>query len=1437
MGKEINLRLSANNLHLKNIFTDEYYIELGNIEISVIERILNRELIRIEEVAYFPIQNKGLGHSTLTNEELKNMLPYLYFKNLNDKDISKQLFITYGLVKYKNNDKEEIFIPIVLLPIKLYYEDGQLYIQLISRPIKNPFLLKIFNDNRNSDLIVDKLDTIYEIDKLCMSFSKIAQFELKLENYLTFAFVKKKETIINQNKFQMLPDNSEEYFDKIVPNSKEIYFSDLLNKRQRKAVVSSMNGSSFSIVGRGGCGKTTTLKNILVNAVNQGKRVLYISNMRETLDDVETFLNENSLNRITANFSKPYRFLFEENDIIKKEDINDSDVVSLYNELKEKYKFINDFEEKMSKRIFDYRFIDIVNALAMVSLEKPKLLEIDDLSNIYKNEYLEIENKLTLIEESLQYIDSFKDSIWKEIPIINSIKYPEQIISLIKRIYRCFVLFEEEKKVLENKFLVKTIDNYAMLKNVIYNLESLNIKNVPDTWKEEDLSAFSKAQEEYKNLKSDIYSYQELEYNLEHKYYETNGINIDNEVNILFGDYYSENDAQIINSLLEDKSSMTVRINLGIYQKENYEKSVASLEKFMNVNFHESRSNEYIKELLKLADFLNENHFNRRLINIVNNKQFHKVYQRVLEAVDSITEANKNIEAFTTDHPKITLSSLKEISKILDDYNQLSEQEKKEDTKTLTLLKKRLGNGSIDSLEFQVKSYFNNLRILKREKEEYYDLLKEKYIPNDKSYEKLKTLNDYVYGIRDKNIRNVIIKVLYNINEKEADGNESRIYKVLNTFKKSYYELEDLANVLKKYNIEFDDNCFNVKVNQIEKAINYIKNLYQSNERMKNIIKNKDSDYVNVETYLHLKKLLTEKKNLKQKLVNNQKYIEYYGNLYCEEKTDITLISRVLQSFQLFCDNFVNEKGFLKCLNEEENEKLLNYLNECKKVNDEINEIFKLYCRIFKDGVSRFYYTSFKDNVEYLRLLQSSRSELIHYLSITKGLNVLNKYGLKKLIDYIINHSKCENLVNDFKYTYFRNAEKLYLEANPELANYGEVPNILKDIINLESRITKTNNANIISHILHNNSNKTYVSGVKNLDYSSYLKKTSGYKKIVLSSTDIANLFLSPYDFDLVIIDDGQLNDANEYGDFVNADQVIIAGELQIHATISNSLISRVRNSSTIFLDYRYLPIPKNLQKKYSSIRGIIKENFHDNVGLEIIEDGLYEYIYNLHKNNYNVNLKINYFTKGINRQREFFEKFSQFMISNGAKNEEIIYCLTNMINVTDLNNEYLYNSDYNILDFKSYYDIDIDYINDNIISFLLLCKEKLVIYDDNLLLNKDYSYRFFGTIKNILDDRNNVFEDLEADKVLYELNKCIRKNEVESYYVQDNEIVMVRNNKLLTVMIIWGDSSPNEALNYYRDNYRNYVLNNYKVRVICKNTLVSGLDEVAFRLVRGKNV
>ena len=119
MSKETNLRLRANNLHLKNIFTDNYYVELGNIDIPVIERILRNEKVNVEEVSYFPIQNKGLGKSSQTDETLNKVLPYLFFKNVNSKNISKQLFITYGVLKYQNNEKKEVFIPVVLIPIKL----------------------------------------------------------------------------------------------------------------------------------------------------------------------------------------------------------------------------------------------------------------------------------------------------------------------------------------------------------------------------------------------------------------------------------------------------------------------------------------------------------------------------------------------------------------------------------------------------------------------------------------------------------------------------------------------------------------------------------------------------------------------------------------------------------------------------------------------------------------------------------------------------------------------------------------------------------------------------------------------------------------------------------------------------------------------------------------------------------------------------------------------------------------------------------------------------------------------------------------------------------------------------------------------------------------------------------------------------------------------
>ena len=48
-----------NSVHLRNIFENDYYLELGIIDVEVIKRLLKYEIININEIAFLPIQNKG----------------------------------------------------------------------------------------------------------------------------------------------------------------------------------------------------------------------------------------------------------------------------------------------------------------------------------------------------------------------------------------------------------------------------------------------------------------------------------------------------------------------------------------------------------------------------------------------------------------------------------------------------------------------------------------------------------------------------------------------------------------------------------------------------------------------------------------------------------------------------------------------------------------------------------------------------------------------------------------------------------------------------------------------------------------------------------------------------------------------------------------------------------------------------------------------------------------------------------------------------------------------------------------------------------------------------------------------------------------------------------------------------------------------------------
>ena len=117
MGAQ-SYNIQSLNTHLLNILEENYYIELGNVDVNIISRLLNGETIFLEKLFYSPILVNGYGK--ISNEEENDgsyQINYLY--SLHQRSSSNKFILTCGIVKYRDNLKLEKFAPIVLMPLTL----------------------------------------------------------------------------------------------------------------------------------------------------------------------------------------------------------------------------------------------------------------------------------------------------------------------------------------------------------------------------------------------------------------------------------------------------------------------------------------------------------------------------------------------------------------------------------------------------------------------------------------------------------------------------------------------------------------------------------------------------------------------------------------------------------------------------------------------------------------------------------------------------------------------------------------------------------------------------------------------------------------------------------------------------------------------------------------------------------------------------------------------------------------------------------------------------------------------------------------------------------------------------------------------------------------------------------------------------------------------
>ena len=143
-------------------------------------------------------------------------------------------------------------------------------------------------------------------------------------------------------------------------------------------------------------------------------------------------------------------------------------------------------------------------------------------------------------------------------------------------------------------------------------------------------------------------------------------------------------------------------------------------------------------------------------------------------------------------------------------------------------------------------------------------------------------------------------------------------------------------------------------------------------------------------------------------LKNNEKYEHAFSVLYDEEKTNINVVSKVMQIYNDYSSIFVSSEKLIESF--KNIKKLKNIAVSSEEELNNINETLKIYTKIFKDGVARYYYNDFQSILGYLNTLLKSKDELIAYLNITSGMATLNHYKLNGLIDYIIKNDKNDNI-------------------------------------------------------------------------------------------------------------------------------------------------------------------------------------------------------------------------------------------------------------------------------------------------------------------------------------------------------------------------------------------------------------------------------------------
>ena len=1406
MPREKRNSMNINNLneHLSDVFSDDLYLELGSIDYEPLVKLLDKKLVDYKELSDPAIIGSGIGNMECSSSELNSILPFLKFDNIVNKNKSYRLVLTYGILLHRNGFRES-FVPIFLIPVKMYFEDNTILFQMISKPIINPYI-KNYDDIKNFDSSNDKIDTIYGMDKFIMNYANNHTNSIRSESYLTIFKVEEPEVNIHHEIFRLDSHAGAKLIDKYsVSEDGDIYNITPLDRSQRNAVAMASRGYSFAITGYEGTGKTTTLVNIASDAIKNGKRVLYVSNNDTTLKKVYEIFKEVDLHNYITSFTDSFNKVNE-----KVSDMRRGQALESLpkEELAEAYTKIESFSEKFAYKNHNYLLIEIMDELLLTPKPKEIFGEkiMKNAYNLYKYEIREVLKALEIIEGAMKNIDSFTNSHFINIPVDNVIVDTNYPMELIEKIKANYCILKEEKDILEKNYGFVKLSNIAFFRNKIKDYEKLNKLLIPSSWyiisenegrARDKFNNFKIANNLFNKFKKEVLTYNSIEYAINANYYSDYiHFNVKKAIDSLTDCFFTIDD-QNINNVLRDYEKLSNEHHKTLEYCNELESYYAKLKSRLGISINLDNI-KIINEILDFIYVLDEGYFSKIWCDYENR-------DGILKKMTSLEDTLDKYEEYL----KLYNKYFDNIINLESNIRLLERKRRDENSKYRGILIKDL----LDAFYF-LRKYHENVPKLKKE---YVNLTSEEYkykVKISKTYRKFMELHD---KISDKNCR-------IQIEESFQDLRGSGIVDLLSLAKQLR---KTILNVNVSYDnfvhyklVENTDNMVS-KIKQIKDIKQYIKNVVKYQKEMKNLLKD-SREVVLFDSYLNLSNNLDALNALKYSINTNEQYQYLYDGLFYGEKTDIKQLENIITEFDEYLDIFKDASCLVRSFEPKYNNQIVIHLENAENIIKEIEDLFQSYVKIFKVNTSKYLYEDFKKMISYFSELLESKEELKTYLTITEQLRVLLKYKLEDLKNYIYQHNH-EPLKNRFKYTYFSHMYKSFISNNEDFTDIKTHEDALDYIAGCEKDLLDSN------VFMVKISNKIYRTGKsKHLKYNNYIDKNKGGRMLFLTDTVIANNFLNIDLFDLVIIDDAHMLSANNYYKVVGCKQVVIAGNGQKETSVHNNLISRLRTGEIIKFKYKYERSPLMLISQMENLTGRFYSNVKDNKGIVVSNDNYNAIIMDIFRKN--PEAKINFFTSSLSIMHDVYKQIGSVLFDRDLSLDEMYNYFKYNLNVSDIQFSYSLNADYNIFDLHSYSEMNDEYTIDNIMNIILSCSKQLIIYDNKNELNKEKKSLLINTL---LQKINYQLPQcvLRDETVINKISKSLSRFRIKTvgiYYPL--HLVVEYENKYFGIMLFENPSNTEFSI---LNNYREFKSNDFPIVIVWLSNLVDNYDNTINEIVK----